>query len=118
VSGKTEKAIRKLAKQELEKRMQSNGQPPQRQVNILDELVKFITTSEILTGAKPDSITLTDAVYNAYVQTAQNNAEDLGLNPGFKTGEPTFLGVKLIKKSPLIVPAAPSIVTPPTEPTN
>lgn len=107
MSGKTDKAIRKLAKKELEKRMNPNGQPPQpqqRQINILDELVKFITSCEILTGEKPASITLTDAIYNAYIQVAQNNAEDLGLNPGFKTGEPTFLGVKLVKKSPLIVP--------------
>lgn len=116
MSGKTEKAIRKLAKKELEKRMQPNQQPQQtQQINILAELEQFIGSCNLLTGEMPASVTLTDGMYNAYIQTVQNNAESLGLNPGFKTGEPTFLGVKLVKKSPLIVPP-PSASTPPAEP--
>lgn len=111
MSGKVEKQIRKLAKKELEKRMKPNQQlnpQQQKQISILAELEQFIFSCELLTGEKPASIMLTEVMHNAYVQTVLNNAEAFGLNPGFKTGEPIFMGVKLVKKSPLIVP--------PTEP--
>lgn len=116
MSGKVQKNLRKLAREELDKRMQPNQQPQQtRQINILVELQQFITSCQLLTGEMPASITMTDAMYNAYIQTVQGNAEDLGLNPGFKTGEPIFLGVKLVKKSPLIVPNPAGIdIAPPT----
>lgn len=109
MSGKTEKA------------MQPNGQPqPQgqpRQINIIAEIEGFIMACELLTGEKPASITLQETMYNMYIQTVQNNAEALGLNPGFKTGEPEFRGVKMVKKSPLIVPTTAEI-TPPVEKAN
>lgn len=112
MSGKVQKQIRKLAKQELEKRMQ----PQRQQINIIAELQQFIASCELLTGEKPTSFSLTAPLYNLYVQTAQENAEVLGLNQGFRTEEPTFMGVKLIKKSPLIVPPSVNVPTPPTEP--
>lgn len=117
MSGKTTKAIRKLAKKQLEKRMNPNGQQiPQRQINIIAELEQFVVGYQLLTGEKPTSITLTDAMYNLYVQTVQKHAEAFGLNPGFKTTDPTFMGLILLKKSPIIVP--PGVNTPLEEKPN
>ena len=113
MSGKVQKQLRKLARQELEKRMNPN-QPPQgqqRQINIIAEIEAVIVGLELLTGEKPASITLQETMYNMYIQTVQNNAEALGLNPGFKGDIPTFRGVKIEKKSPLIVPPTPPIAT-------
>lgn len=116
MSGKVQKQIRKLAKQELEKRMQPNQQPQKPSgIQIISALEEFIQLSIVLTGEKPSSISLTEIMHNMYVQEAQRHAETLGLNPGFKTEEPTFLGVKLIKKSSLIMPSTVNISTPPKE---
>src|SRR6185503_21255187 len=100
MSGKTEKAIRKLAKEELEKRMNPN-QPPQKPagIEIIAALENFIQLCTVLTGEKPSSILLTEIMYNSYVQESQRHGEVLGLKPGFKDDEPMFNGVKLNKKS-------------------
>ncbi len=106
MSGKVQKNLRKLARQELEKRMSPN-QPPQgqqRQINIIAEIEGVILGLELLTGEKPASLILQETMYNMYIQTVQNTAEGLGLNPGFKTPEPTFMGVIILKKSQIIVP--------------
>lgn len=104
MSGRTAKAIRKLARKELEKTMNPNAQSQQRQISIVAEIEGLIAAFELLTGEKPTSLTLQETMYNMYIQTVQNNAEALGLNPGFRNDEPTFRGVKINKKSPLIVP--------------
>ncbi len=105
MSGKVQKQLRKLARQELEKRMDQNKpQPPNPGLQIINFLENFIQLSVQLTGEKPTSIILTDVMYNAYIQESQRHGEILGLQPGFKTGEPEFSGVKLEKRSPLIVP--------------
>jgi len=104
MSQKTEKAIRKLAKQELEKRMNPNQ--PQEQngpgLQIIQFLENFIQLCIGLTGEKPTSLTLTDVMYNAYIQESQRHAEVLGLKTGFKDDEPSFNGVKLVRKSPIV----------------
>lgn len=122
MSEKVQKAIRKEAKKRLDeqlKTMQPQQQPQQTQINILQELDQFLFSCELLTGEKPSTITLTDVAYNAYVQMVQNNAESLGLKPGFKNDEPTFRGIKIVKRSPIVVPTpqeTAQISTP--EPTN
>lgn len=115
MSQKTAKAIRKLAKKELQNMQPNQPQQQPRPINIIAELEQFVVSCELLTGEKPASIVLTDTMYTLYVQTAQRHAESLGLNQGFKTEEPTFMGVKLVKKSPLIMPEQPQIVTPETK---
>ncbi len=114
MSQKTEKAIRKLAKQELEKRMVQNQQAPQPPagLQVITSLENFIQLYTVLTGEKPKSITLTDIMYNSYVQESQRHAEVLGLKPGFKDEIPVFNGVKLEKKSPIIVPEGTPSSTP------
>lgn len=107
MSGKKQKLLRKLARQELEKikTMQSNSNPnPQIGLQIISFLENFIQLCVTLTGEKPATITLTDAMYQAYIQESQRHGEILGLKPGFKEEEPTFNGVKLVKKSPIINP--------------
>ena len=116
MSGKVQKQLRKQAREELEKIMQSTQQPKRQQdlgLKVISALEDFIQLCTVLTGEKPNAITLTEAMYNSYIQESQRHAEVLGLNPGFKTEEPTFLGVKLVKKSPLIVPPTPTL---PVEP--
>lgn len=106
MSGKTEKAIRKLAKKQLSEQRMNPNQPPQ--INIIAELEQFVVSCQLLTGERPATLTLTDAMYNLYVQVVQKNAEAFGLNPGFKTEDPMFMNVKLMKKSPLITPSVAS----------
>lgn len=109
MSGKTAKAKRKLLKEKqkafLHIMEQRNEQQPQAQlgIQVINFLENFIQLYVTLTGEKPASITLTDVMYNAYIQESQRHAEILGLNPGFKS-DPMFNGVKLEKKSPLVVP--------------
>lgn len=115
MSGKVQKQLRKLAKKELEEiknRMPQDQQ--QKQINVIATLENFIQLVMLLTGEKPTSLTLTDVMYNMYVQAVLENAEAFGLKPGFKEDEPTFIGIKLIKKSPIIVPTS----TTPIEPVN
>lgn len=100
MSGRKHKALRKLQKELEEKHMNPN-QP--RQINIIAELEQYVLSYETLTGEKPKSIELVDAMYNMYVQAVQRNAEAFGLNPGFKSENPTFMGVTLLKKSPPIL---------------
>lgn len=104
MSGKREKAIRKLAKEELQKRMDQPQPQNQTALQILQYLEQFIQLCLVLTGEKPSSITLTEVMYNAYIQESQRHAEVLGLKTGFKTDEPVFNGVKLVRKSPIEVP--------------
>ena len=85
--------------------MNPNGNPqPQRQINIIAELEQYVSSYQLLTGEKPTLIVLVDPLYNLYIQTVQKNAEAFGLNPGFKNDEITFMGTKIEKKSPLIIP--------------
>lgn len=105
MSGKKQKILRKLAREELEKRMNPNGQRQQSiEVQVIRFLEEYIQLSISLTGIKPTAITLTDAMYNSYIQESQRHAEILGLKPGFKDDQPLFSGVKIEKKSPIIVP--------------
>lgn len=103
MSGKREKAIRKLAKGELQNRMEQQQQN-QSALAILQFLEQFIQLCITLTGDKPTAVTLTDVMYNAYIQESQRHAEVLGLNTGFKNEEVSFNGVKLVRKSPIEVP--------------
>ncbi len=59
-------------------------------------LENYIVLTALLTGEKLKELTVTPDFYTFYVQDAQRNAEALGLNPGFKDGQPSFMGVKLI----------------------
>lgn len=120
MSGKKQKLLRKQAKKDLLKeldRMQPN-QPQQLGLQIINFLEQFIQLCITLTGEKPQSLALTDAMYNAYIQESQRHAEVLGLKTGFKDEEPVFMGVKLVKKSPIIKPTAENMPTTPPEKPN
>lgn len=64
----------------------------------LQQLETYIQLSVYLTGEKPTSITLNPNIYEAHVQTINNQAEAMGLKPGFKDDKVTFLGIPLEKK--------------------
>lgn len=104
MSGRREKEKRRLLKErqaQLLATMNPNQTNPGLQ--IIQYLENFIELSNALTGEKPTSITLTDVMYNAYVQESQRHAEVLGLKSGFKDDQPVFNGVKLLKKSPIVI---------------
>lgn len=117
MSGRREKEKRRLlkAKQvELLQHMKPENQNPRNQdlgIQVINFLENFVQLHTTLTGVKPESITLTDVMYNAYQQEALRHSEVLGLKPEFKSEEMSFNGMKLLKKSPLIVPEG--VTTPP-----
>ncbi len=63
---------------------------------------QLIGLLKLLTGEKPQSITLSPDVYDWYVQEAQIHADELGLSLGFRSDPPEFLKVKLLKRPPKI----------------
>ena len=109
MSQKKSKILRREAKKILEKRMQ-NGQPQKPQYSFA-QLENFIQLYTFLTGIKPQQIELTPQIYDMHVQESQRHSDTLGLNLGFRNNEPTFLGVRLIKKTPIevakVMPDAP-----------
>lgn len=118
MSQRKEKALRKLARKELNDLRSKHMDHPQPQnqnaLQILQYLEEFIQLCLVLTGEKPSSITLTEVMYNAYIQESQRHAEVLGLKTGFKTDEPIFNGVKLVRKSPIVAPSGESVSSKPS----
>lgn len=68
------------------------------------QLETFIQLSMFLTGKKPEKLELVDRFYNWYVQEVNNQAEAMGLKPGFKDDKVTFLGIPLTKKVTIATP--------------
>lgn len=60
-------------------------------------LENYIALHQLLTGKKPESITLTPTVYTWFIQESQRHAETLNLNLGFKDEKPMFAGVSILK---------------------
>lgn len=113
MSGKREKILRKMAKKELEEKLQ-NQQPMQQQPKpeySLSQLENYIALHQHVTGALPKVLELSPGFYNWYIQEAQRHAETLNLKTGFKDDAVMFLGIKLEKKIQLVVPQSPSIAT-------
>jgi hypothetical protein len=100
MSGRKEKLKRKLEKE----RMENKNPQQQLGLQIISFLENYIQLCVTLTGDKPTSVTLTEGMYNSYIQESQRHGEVLGLKPGFKDDAPVFMGVKLEKKSPIITP--------------
>ncbi len=85
-------------KRARQKRKQAMENKKQEFQFTFQHLENYISLHVILTGAKPETITLTPVVYNWFIQEAQRHADTLGLNPGFKNDEPVFNGIKILKK--------------------
>ncbi len=87
--------MRKLAKQTME-----NQKGPQYDIKYLEA---YIISSIHITGKKPDEIILSDDYYNWYVQEDQRDAEARNHAPGYISNVVMYMGVKLTKKSPVII---------------
>lgn len=90
MNGRRAKAIRKLEKQRLMEKQQAQYS--------FNQLENYIALHNLLTGKKPEQIEVTPQFYTWYEQECQRHADTLGLNLGFRTNTPEFLGVKLIKQ--------------------
>lgn len=87
MSQRKEKLKRKITKMEDQKNNLS-----------FSHFENYIALHTVLTGKKPENITLAPSVYTWYVQEAQRHAETLNLNLGFKNDKIVFNGVELIKR--------------------
>lgn len=103
MNGKKAKLMRRMVKNSTHQSM-NNQEPAKGPKYSLSHLESFVAFHMAYCGKKPESITVLDDVYNWYIQEINNHAESLGLKPGLAGEDPTFLGIKLLKKSPVVVP--------------
>jgi hypothetical protein len=101
MSGKQAKKVRKQINNLIKQRSMQNNDQVQFSFK---QLETYVQLSQFLTGRKPDTIELVDAFYNWYVQEVNNQAEAMGLKPGFKDDKVTFLGIPLTKKVTIATP--------------
>lgn len=95
MSNKQAKKVRKQINNLLKQRSMQNNDQVQFSFK---QLETYVQLSQFLTGKKPETIELVDSFYNWYVQEVNNQAEAMGLKPGFKDDKVTFLGIPLTKK--------------------
>lgn len=103
MSGKQTKKVRKYIKNYLETKEPMNPSNQEIQYSF-KQLETFIQLSVFLTGKKPEKIELVEGYYQWYAQEVLNQAEAMGLKPGFKDEQMTFLGIPLEKKVTILTP--------------
>ena len=101
MSNKQAKKVRKQINNLIKQRSMQNEDQIQFSFK---QLETFIQLSMFLTGKKPEKLELVDRFYNWYVQEVNNQAEAMGLKPGFKDDKVTFLGIPLTKKVTIATP--------------
>lgn len=100
MNGKRAKQLRRMVKNSTYQSMENKEAPKYS----FDQLQNYIALSMILTGEKPESIKLSDDYYKWYVQEANHTIDSLGGKIGFASEDPKFMGITLLKKSPVVVP--------------